>query len=249
MSSYLRRYDRPQGKEVEFPPTHWTLVLSAGRPGSVEAEAAVASLCQMYWYPLYVFIRRQGHNSDDAQDLVQGFFARLLEKNYIGSADPEKGRFRSFLLLSLKRFMANEWDRAKRQKRGGGAACLPLEGKEFETRYVAEPQDEMSPDKAFERRWAMTLLQQVSDRLKAEFADSGRAHIFEEVKHFITGGQIPSSYAEIAQRLKTTEGSVKVLVHRLRRRFRELLRFEIAKTVDSPETIDDEIRELFAALR
>jgi len=248
MSTSSQSSDDEQGKRVSFPPTHWSAVLSAGQPGSSEAAAALARLCQMYWYPLYVFVRRQGHNSNDAQDLVQGFFAQVLEKNYIGDADPAKGRFRSFLLLALKRFMANESDRSHRQKRGGGHEIISLDEEKTESRYRAEPADEMSPEKAFDRRWAMTMLQQVMARLEAEFADSDRACLFAELKVFLGGEERANSYAEIAQRLRTTEGTVKVTVHRLRQRYRELLRLEIASTVDGPEAIDDKICELFAAL-
>ena len=224
------------------------MVLLAGHAESSDAEAALASLCQTYWYPLYVFVRRQGQNSHDAEDLVQGFFARVLEKNYVGAADPQKGRFRSFLLLALKRFMANEWDKANRQKRSGGVKIVPLDEEKTEIRYRAEAADAMSPEKAFERRWALTLLQQVWERLEAEYSGAGRASLFDELKGFLGGDERISSYAESAQRLRTTEGTVKVTVDCLRQRYRELLRLEIANTVDSPEAIDDEIRDLFAAL-
>jgi len=196
---------------------------------------------------LYVFVRRQGQSAEDAQDLVQGFFAKAIEKNFVAAAEPEKGRFRSFLLLALKRFMANEWDRVHREKRGGGREIISLDEQNTELRYKAEPPDEMSPDKAFERQWALTLLQQVLDRLCAEFSTPGKTRLFEEVKVFLSGEK-GGAYAEIGARLEMTESAIKVTVHRLRKRYRELLRLEIANTVDSLQAIDDEIRNLFAAL-
>ena len=238
MSTPSQNLDAAPCNEVRFPPTHWSLVLSAGQPGSPEAEAALASLCQRYWYPVYAFVRRQGHKPDDAQ---------VLAKNYFAAADPEKGRFSSFLMLALKRFMANEWDRANRQKRGGGAKPVPLDGEQTETRYLAEPSNAVSPEKAFERRWALTLLQQVWERIEAEFSGTDRACLFDELKIILGGAESETSYAEVSRRLRTTEGTVKVTVYRLRKRYRELLRLEIADTVDSPEAVNDEIRDLFAA--
>jgi len=234
-------------KDGWFGTTHWTVVLQAGEAESPETQAALAKLCQTYWYPLYVFIRRQGRNPQDAQDLVQGFFARVLEKNYIQDADRTKGRFRSFLLLALKRYMANEWDYANRQKRGGGNQVISLDEQDSELRYRVEPADEMSPEKAYERRWALILLQQVLDRLASEFSTPGKVRLFDELKVFLSGEK-GGSYAEIGSRLGMTESAIKVTVHRLRQRYREILRLEIANTVSSPEAVDDEIRNLFAAL-
>jgi len=182
-----------------FKTTHWTVVLDASRGDATQTREALAKLCQTYWYPLYVFIRRQRHSSEDAEDLVQGFFARLLEKNYVREADRDKGKFRSFLLMALERFMANEWDRANRQKRGGGREIISLDG--METRYRAEPADEMTPERAFERRWAMTLLEQVLTRLEGEFSGTDKARLFDELKIFLSGEKSESSYAEIGQRL------------------------------------------------
>ena len=222
-------------------------MLSAGQQASAQAQDALAQLCQTYWYPLYVFIRRQGHTPEDAEDLVQGFFAKMIEKNFVSSADREKGRFRSFLLLALKRYVANEWERASRQKRGGANEIISLDTKNTEIRYQAESVDDQSPEKAFDRQWALTLLERVLHRLCAEFASSEKLALFEELKVFLSQEK-GAAYAEIASRFGMTESAVKVRVHRLRRRYRELLRLEIAHTVSSPEAVDDEIRELFAAL-
>jgi RNA polymerase sigma-70 factor (ECF subfamily) len=223
-------------------------VLSAGQTNSPEADTALARLCQSYWYPLYVYVRRLGHSHEDAQDLVQGFFARVLEKNYLKSADPNKGRFRSFLLVMLKGFMSNEWDRTNRQKRGGGVQIVSLNADDTETRYLAEPIDEMTPEKAYDQHWATLLLSRVLDRLEKEFLAASKATVFDELKVFLTGEKSESTYSEIGQRIGMSEGNLKVTVHRLRQRYRELLRGEIADTVDGPEAIDEEIRHLFAAL-
>jgi len=231
-----------------FATTHWSVVLQAGEQASPKADAALARLCQIYWYPLYVFVRRQGQNSEDAQDLVQGFFARVLEKNYLKDADPAKGKFRSFLLIALKRFMAKEWDRANRLKRGRGHQVISLDGENTEFRYRAEPADALTPEKAFERQWALTLLDQVLGRLEAESAAAGKTELFNELKTLLSGEKGGSSYAEIGAKCGMSEGAIKVTVHRLRQRYRELLRLEIADTVGSPEEIDEEMLHLFAAL-
>jgi RNA polymerase sigma-70 factor (ECF subfamily) len=236
------------GRDDWFWTTHWSQVLLAGQPDSTRARQALGNLCQRYWYPLYVFVRRQGQGPEDAQDLVQGFFARLLEKNYLKNADPERGRFRTFLLVALRRFMANEWDRANRLKRGGGRAIVSLDEQDTEERYKAEAVDEMSPEKAYERQWATVVLRRVLEQLEEEFSSAGKERLFTELSTYLGGEPGAGSYAEIAARLGMTEGALKVAVHRLRQRYRELLRMEIANTVASPEEIDDEIRELFAAL-
>jgi len=235
------------GNNDSFEATHWSVVVSAGEQESAQAQQALAKLCQAYWYPLYVFVRRQGQGPEDAQDLVQGFFARLIEKNYVADAQREKGRFRSFLLLALKRYMAKEWEAANRQKRGGGKEIISIDEQTTEMRYKSEPADEMTPEKAFERQWALTLLQQVLDRLSVEFNTAGKAKLFEELKVFLNGEK-GGSYAEVGAKLRMSESAIKVNVHRLRLRYRELLRLEIANTVDSPESIKDEIGNLFAAL-
>ncbi len=241
--------DSTNGSRAEvFNTTHWSVVLQAGANDSPQAAEALASLCRAYWYPLYAYVRRQGHSMEDAQDLTQEFFARLLERQSLRSADPARGRFRTFLLTSLKHFLINEWNKANRSKRGGGRPLISLDAEETETRFRAEPADNRSPDKAYERRWAMVLLDRVLDQLQCEFVAAGRGPEFEELKGCLTGADNENTYAEIGRRLEMTEGNLKVTVHRLKQRYRELLRQEIALTVDGPEAIDQEMRDLFAAL-
>jgi len=237
-----------RGHNGAFSTTHWSVVLAAGRGDSPGAADALERLCEVYWYPLYVFVRRQGHAPHDAQDLTQEFFARLLERKYLRLADRKRGRFRTFLLTSLKHFLINEWNKANRQKRGGGRLLISLDAEETETRFRAEPADNWSPDKAFERQWAMVLLDRVLDQLQREFVAAGRGAVFEELKACLTGADNENTYAEIGRRLGMTESNLKVTAHRLKQRYRELLRQEIALTVDGPEAIDQEMRDLFAAL-
>jgi len=231
-----------------FVTTHWSLVVSAGRNDTPHARDALENLCRAYWFPIYAFVRRQGHGPPDAQDLTQEFFARLLEKKQLAGADPAKGRFRSFLLASLKHFLANEWDKTRAQKRGGGQKLIPIDVATAETSGGLEPADGLTAEKIFERRWALTLLDQVLRRLRAEYVRDGKENLFEQLKPTLTETSRTIAYAEIATRLGTNEGAVKVAVHRLRQRYREVLRAEIADTVASPGEVEDEIRNLFAAL-
>ena len=231
-----------------FTTTHWSVVLDAGRGDSPQASAALARLCQIYWYPVYIFVRRLGHGPEDAKDLTQEFFFRLVEKNYLSGLDRETGKFRSFLLVVLKRFLANEWDRANRQKRGGDRQIVSLDEVDTELRYLNEPVDDRTPEKLFEQRWALALLEQVINRLQAEMAEAGKAELFRGLKDFLGGDGGGGSYSEVAARLQMNEGALRVAVHRLRRRYREILREEIASTVATPEQIEDEIRQLFLSL-
>lgn len=231
-----------------FATTQWSAVVTAGGDTSPESHRALELLCTSYWYPLYAYVRRQGYSVEDAQDLTQQFFMRLLERKYLKLADPNRGRFRTFLLTSLKNFLINEWNKANREKRGGGCQVVSLDTERTETRLRAEPADDRTPEKAFARRWAMVVLDRVLNELEAECVVNGRGQMFEEIKSSLSSDGSESSYAEIAQRLGMTEGNLKVNVHRLRHRYRELLRAEIARTVDSPADVDDEIRELLAAL-
>jgi RNA polymerase sigma factor (sigma-70 family) len=231
-----------------FALTRWSIVLAAGRSDSTHARESLEELCQTYWPPLYAFVRRQGHSPHDAQDLTQEFFARLLEKNYLGAVDRTKGRFRSFLLASLKHFLANEWDKAGAQKRGGHQVLIPIDARSAETRAGLEPAEKITADKIFERRWALTLLDLVLARLRAEYVRDEKTNLFEHLKSTLTGERRSLPYADIGARLAMTEGAVKVAVHRLRQRYREILREEIAHTVSGPEQIEEEIRALFAAL-
>jgi RNA polymerase sigma-70 factor (ECF subfamily) len=230
-----------------FPATRWSLVLAAKEGASPGARKALAELCQTYWYPLYAFVRRQGHGHEPAQDLTQEFIARLLEKDGFASVDPGRGRFRSFLLAACKHFLANEYDRATARKRGGGRAALPLDFADAEGRYGHEPAHALTPERLFDRRWALALLDAVLARLRREYESAGRGEIFDQLKGHLTGdGGRPS--AEIAAALGMREGAVKVAAHRLRVRYRDLLRDEIGQTLADPAEVDDEIRALFAAL-
>jgi len=232
---------------ARFATTHWSVIVAAQDGASPQAQEALSSLCAAYWYPLYVFIRRQGYAAEQAQDLTQEFFARLLERDFLGSVDPAKGRFRAFLLAACKHFLANERDRERAQKRGGGMTILPLDWDRAEGRYSLEPAHVQTPEKLFERRWALTLLDSVLARLREEFAGKGKAEVFESLRVFLLGEGRSVPYTQIADELGMSLSAVKVAVHRLRQRYRELLRDEIAKTVVDVEQIDDEIRALFAA--
>jgi RNA polymerase sigma-70 factor (ECF subfamily) len=231
-----------------FATTRWSLVLAAGRPNSQQSSAALATLCETYWYPLYAYIRRRGHDADDAQDLTQAFFARLLEKNDLATADSERGKFRSFLLSSLKHFLSNEWDRGQAQKRGGGRTPVSIDFVAADGRYHLEPSHELTAEKIFERRWALVLLENVLARLHEESVHAGKAGIFDRLKVYLTGEQPAVSSGQLAAELQMTAGALKVAVHRLRRRYRELLRAEIGQTVADPDEIEQEIRDLFTAI-
>ena len=231
-----------------FATTHWSVIVNARAADSSVARQALEKLCQTYWYPLYAFVRRQGHGPHDAQDLTQEFFARLLEKNYLDDVRRERGKFRSFLLASMKHFLANEWDRARTQKRGGAQVHVPIDTQSAETRYGLEPAHDQTPEKLFERRWALTLLDNVLSRLREEFVASGKADQFDQLKVALTADKRAVPYAELGARLGMSQGAVKVAVHRLRARYREVLRAEIANTVSSPTDVEEEIRQLFAAL-
>ena len=231
-----------------FVTTHWSVVLSAREKVSTQSDAALERLCRTYWYPLYAWVRRQGHSPHDAQDLTQEFFARMLQKDYLQAAAREKGRFRTFLIVALKRFLANEWDRARAQKRGGGQALLSLDTATAESRYQIEPAATLSADLIYERRWALTLLEQTMTALREEFTSAGKQREFESLKTFLTAerGEIP--YSEIAAKLGINESAARVSVHRLRKRFREVFRQQIAHTVARPEDVEEEVRYLLTAL-
>jgi len=224
------------------------MVLAAGnwRAGTA-AQRAMGELARTYWFPLYAYLRRKGISPSQTEDLVQGFFARLLEKDALAGMDRSKGKFRSFLLASLKNFLANEWDKSRAVKRGGGQEILALDALDAEARYAAEPVDEMTPERVFERRWALAVLEQVLRRLRDEYAGRGQGGVFSALEHVLVGGQ-KASYGQVAERLGMGEGAVKVAGHRLRRRYRELLREEIAQTVSEPGLVDEEIRQLLESL-
>lgn len=236
------------GRPPVFVTTHWSVVLSARRKDSPQSAAALETLCRTYWYPLYAYVRRQGHSPPDAQDLTQEFFARLLEKDYLKAAAQEKGRFRTFLIVALKRFLANEWDRARAQKRGGGQVVLSLDTELAEQRYRIEPVQDSTAEKVFERRWALTLLDRTMMRLRGEFGGAGKSEEFDRLKVCLTADRGEISYTEIATALGMSEATARVAVHRLRKRFRDIFREEIAHTVSGPEEIEEEVRYLMGVL-
>jgi RNA polymerase sigma factor (sigma-70 family) len=235
-------------RDPVFATTHWSVVMTAGRPDTTKAGVALEKLCGTYWYPLYAYVRRRGQSAADAQDLTQAFFARLLERNWVGDAQRARGRFRTFLLTAMSRFLADEWDKVRAQKRGGGVPAVPLQLNTAETRYGLEPADERTPEQSFERRWALTLLDTVLQRLQQEYEQTGRGDVFTRLSSSLVGARDYQPYAELARQLQMNEGAVKVAVHRLRKRYRELLRSEIAQTLAATENIDEELRHLFSVL-
>jgi RNA polymerase sigma factor (sigma-70 family) len=241
----MARSDDGSGR---FATTRWSMVLAAGAEASPETERALADLCQRYWYPLYVYVRRRIGDVDQARDLTQEFFARLLEKKTIARADPERGRFRSFLLTSLQHFLANEWQKHQTQKRGGGRRIVPLDFEGKDSHGAIEPAHDWTPERLYERQWALTLLDSVLARLRNEYEQAGKTRWFEQLKPFLAGDTKTASYAEAAAALHVGQGAVRVAAHRLRKRYRELLRQEVAQTVADDADIEDEIRALFAAV-
>jgi RNA polymerase sigma factor (sigma-70 family) len=232
----------------QFATTHWSVILAAGDSASAQHGTALSKLCQTYWFPLYAYLRRRGYDSHQAEDYTQGFFAAILERKGLQKADPKYGKFRSFLLVSLKNFLADEWDRSHAQKRGGDKIVLSLDFDAAADRYDREPVQSLTPDKLFERAWALTVLNRAMDRLKAESKASDKQQLFDYLKIYLTAEKDDIPYQDVAVKLNMTEGAVKVAVHRLRRRYRELVRDEIAQTVTNEAQVDEEIRDLFAAL-
>lgn len=231
-----------------FATTRWSVVAAAGgRTGDGAAGEALESLCRTYWYPLYAYVRRTGRGADDAADLVQGFFASILERRAVAAADRERGRFRAFLLASMDHYVANEWRKASAQKRGGGKVAVGLDFEDGERRYGLEPSHEMTADRIYEKRWALTLIEAAMGRLRAEYAARGRGDLYDALAGSI-GGEGDEGYGAVGRRLGMTEGAVKVAVHRLRKRCRELLREEVGQTVAGEAEIDDELRHLFGAV-
>ncbi len=231
-----------------FETTHWSMVVAAGGTGSTEAAAALATLCERYWSPLYAFIRRSGYDCHTARDLTQSFFATLLEKGYVKDADRERGKFRTFLLASVRHHLSKVRERDRAQKRGGGRTILSLDFEAGEERYRLEPADDRTPERVFLRRYALTLLETVLARLKEEHRVKGKGDLFDALTPFLGGGGPLTSQREVAEKLGMTQGAVKVALHRLRRRYREILRGEIAETVSDPTLVDEEITQLVQAL-
>ena len=257
--SHVRQYNAEMARSEQIPEpghegaqrfhtTHWSVVLAAGQARSPDSRRALETLCETYWYPLYAYVRRRGYSADDAQDLTQEFFARLLEKESLRVANRERGKFRSFLLGSLDHFLAKEWRRAGAQKRGGGHVLLSLDIEDAERRYCLEPSHDLTAEKAFERRWALNLLEETLSKLRDEYGRGDKLKLFEHLKPYLGGDKGTVPYRQIAAELGMTEGAVKVAVHRLRRRCRDLLRAEIAQTVAGPEEVDEELRDLFNAV-
>jgi RNA polymerase sigma factor (sigma-70 family) len=233
----------PASPSPHFATTRWSVVLATQREG---AREALETLCRAYWYPLYAYTRRAGHGAEDAKDLTQAFFAAMLEKDWLHVATPERGRFRSFLLTMLKRFLINEWHKNASLKRGGSITHVPLDAEDAERRFATEP--EMAPDAIFERRWAMTLLDQTLATLEAEFAAAGKSTAFQAMKHCLTLDRDHIPYAELAEQTGLSEGTTRVAVHRLRKRFREVFRENIASTLAEGEDVETELRHVVALL-
>ncbi len=238
-------YDLHQASQ--FATTRWTMVTAAGREDSPDARQALEFLCRKYWSPLYFYLRRRGYDRSQAEDFVQGFFTHLLEKRGLRNVTPQKSKFRSFLLVSLKNFVADEWRRSQTERRGGGKCFLSLEFEQAETSYSLEPADRLSADKLFDRSWALTVIARAMEALQGEYAKAGKGEFFEQVKGYITAEPEAGSYQQSVVRLEMSEGAVRVAVHRLRRRLREVIRSEIAETVTTGEQLEEEIRDLFAA--
>lgn len=237
----------PRPANEHFTATHWSLVLRAGDAERSRAGAALAELCAIYWYPLYTFIRRSGHSPHDAEDLTQGFLSDLIERSAFGGVDPVKGRFRSFLIASLKNFLSHERERARALKRGGGVPLVALDAMAAEERYAAEPAHALSPDLLFDRRWALTVLERALERVRADYEARGAGRTFALLSPLLTGGGT-APYAELGAELGMSEGAVKVAAHRLRQQYREALRNEVAETVAGPDQVNDELQHLITAL-
>jgi DNA-directed RNA polymerase specialized sigma24 family protein len=237
------------GGNRQFATTHWSIVRRVNHENSSAASSALQELCQIYWYPLYTYVRRQGNDANTAADLTQAFFADLLQREDLKRVDPDLGKFRSFLLTALKHFLINQWDKAKAQKRGGGRSPLSLDFGAADDRYRLEPAHNQTPELIYQQQWAKTLLDRVQQDLRAEFAKRGKAHQFDKLQSFLAGKNSEETLATAAAQLEMSEVAVKVALHRMRQRFGELLRAEIEQTVSTSEEVDMEIQQLFDVLR
>ena len=242
------RQNLARSNQPRFATTHWSVISAAGKSSSPQQKQALETLCQSYWFPLYAYLRRRGYDTHQAEDLTQAFFAHILEKKDLQTADPKHGKFRSFLLVRLKYFLSDERDRAQAKKRGGGKNVLSLSIQNAEGQYALEPAIQLSPEMLFEKSWALTVLERTMGRLEAEMAEKNKQKLFDCLKVYLTTDKDVISYQNMAAELEVTEGSVRVAVHRLRRRYRKLLRDEIAQTVGGEDQIDEEMECLFAAL-
>ena len=236
---------QPQG---EFATTHWSIVVSAGRVSTRDSQRALESLCETYWYPLYAYVRRRVADVNEAHDLTQAFFAELLEKNYVGTATPERGRFRAFLLTAFKHFLSKQWEMAKTQKRGGGRVPIPLDFEFADSSLQIDPASGLTAEQIYDQQWAIALLGRIMERLEVESKQAGKSKQFDGLKGFIIGEHTGTTYAQVAEQLGMTEAAAKKSASRMRHRYGELLREEIAQTVGGPEEVEDEIRNLFAIL-
>lgn len=242
--------DRPAaGQSPRFATTRWSIVVKAGHASSPEARDALETLCEAYWYPLYAFARRRGHAADDAMDYTQAFFARVVEKEYLQAADQDRGRFRSFLLTMFKRFLSKEYERANALKRGGGTFVASLDVDSAESLYMREPADEQTPERIYERRWALMLLERALSAVEADYNAKDKAELFQALRPYLGGSGGAPMYSEVAASLGMTEAAVKVAVHRLRQRYRDAVRGEVAQTVASEEDVDAELKALRSAVQ
>jgi RNA polymerase sigma-70 factor (ECF subfamily) len=249
MDSTVSNQLQPAPGHAHFITTQWGAVLSAGRDDSPESAQALTELCQAYWYPVYVYIRRKGKQPDDAQDLTQEFFARLIEKKWLADIAPSGGRFRSFLLTAVNRFLANEYDRSTALKRGGGRQLISLDQRQAEERYVLEPATQETPERIFERRWALALLDRALTRLQEELSQAGKSNLWTRLNTFLSREPDDGEYSSCAATLSISQGAVGVAVHRLRHRYRQLVRAEVASTLTDAAGVDEEMQDLFAVLR
>ncbi len=237
-----------QSQNAPFVTTCWSVVLAAAGSDTTAAQDALSHLCKTYWYPLYAFVRRRGFSPHDAQDLTQEFFSRLLKGHWVAQADRRRGRFRSFLLSAMKHFLANEWHKANAIKRGAHLDLISMDDHDAEARFQLEPGTQVNPDALYDRGWALTLLRDVLARLEQEYSAEGKAAWMEAMRPALTAGRDAISYSEMACKLNTSENALRVAVHRLRQRYRQLIRVEVASTVASPEEVDEEMRYLFEVL-
>ncbi len=246
-SNFNKSSTHPNAGQRVFATTSWSMVLEAADAHASGVADALSDLCQQYWYPLYAFVRRKGFDRSQAEDLTQAFFTDLLEKNRLQSAEPTRGSFRAFLLTSLSNFIANHWRAENAQKRGGGQAIVSIDYEQADNRYLQQPTDDVTPEKIFERNWALSILEQTLAAVGQQYEQSGKSDLFDSLKCFLTGyGDVP--YAELEEKTGMREGAIKVAVHRMRQRYGQQLRLQIAKTVQNPADVDQELKSLFQAL-
>jgi RNA polymerase sigma-70 factor (ECF subfamily) len=243
-----KEFDPVPARNARFATTCWSVIVAAQDPGTPAAHEALSTLCHAYWYPLYAYIRRQGHSPEEAEDLTQEFFARLIEKDFLAEVDRSLGKFRSFLLTACAHFLANQRDRARTWKRGGRCSIVSLDFAAAEARYGKEPSHELTPEKLFDRRWSLTLLDHVLGKLRDDYIAKNKGQLFDCLRVCLLGDKDVVPYERVSQELGMTPVAVRVAAHRLRQQFRESLREEIGKTVESPEHVEEEIRDLFASL-